>query len=461
MAEVAAPGERSAGTLGGRPWVAPLAVAALTVPISGIHAVLGPGFVLDDWYTLRNAAFGGAWAAAGTAQQAARPGAAVTYWAVFGLVGRHPMATLAILAVVVAATAALLVVLLRTWFPDQIAVGAALLWVVLPNHLSLEVWASATNISLSVLLVVAGGVAMVRRGPWRFLAVPLLMAAALCYEAVLPVAAAMVVVGPWWLRRRPDLRLVVAVGAGLALVAGWIVAHWHPDKHLSEGFADLSQALPAHFGWGVAPGGPVATALLVVALVGVVVAGGRCALPSLRASVGPPEAAVVTGVAVIVLGTVPFARYPYAPLGAGDRFNFVSAVGGALVWAGVLAMAWAARRSVGAILAVALLTAALVARFERSLVWHRAGHDAMAIQRLAVETVPTPVGPVVLGPEPIQEGNVAAYVDPSNVAAALQLAYDDPSVEGTITFSMDEFLRQPATSRVDIRGVSTLRPDPG
>ena len=297
-------------------WVAPLGAAALSLLASGLHALLGPGFVLDDWFTLRNAAFTGAWSSAGAVQQTARPGAAVVYALVFGVIGPHPLLALAVLAAIGAATAALLVVLLRSFFPEAIAVGAAFLWVVLPNHISLEVWASAANISLSVLLVVGAGVAMVRPGRERWLCVPLLVAAALCYEAVIPVAAVLVVVGPWRVRGRIDRSLVVGSAVGLGGVALWIVTHWHPDKHVASTTADLSQAVAGHLGWGIAPDGPVASLLLVVGLLGGCVALVRLALPSLRRSAGPPEVAVLTGVAVIVLGTVPFARYLYAPLGA-------------------------------------------------------------------------------------------------------------------------------------------------
>jgi len=450
-------GARSAVSV--RPlWIAPVGVGCLSALVSVVHALLGPGFVLDDWFTLRNAAFDGAWASAGTAQQTARPGAAALYAVVFGLIGPHPLVVLAVLAAVGALTAALLVVLLRSFFPESIAIGAAALWVVLPNHLSLEVWASTVNIAVSVLLTVSAGVVMLRRDV-RWAAVPLFVAAALCYEAVIPLAAALVVVGPWRARGRIDWPLVAATGAGLGGVAFWIIGHWHPDKHVSSTTADLTQAFGAHLGWGIAPGGALASALLMVGLLGTVVALGRLLLPSWRSSTGPAEQAVLAGVGVIVLGVVPFARYTYAPLGAGDRFNFVSSVGGALVWTGILVLAWSLRRVVSVVVLAVLISGALVARGQRSILWHRAAHDAVAIQEAAIRSVPRPDGAVFVGPEPIQQQNVAAYLDQSNIAAALQLAYGDPAQRAVLTFSQEEFDRAPVGSRVDIRPVSTLRPD--
>lgn len=420
--------------------------------------MLGPGFVLDDWFTLRNAAFDGAWSSAGVAQQTARPGAAALYALMFGVIGPRPLAALALLALIGAATAGLLVVLLRSFFPETIAVGAAVLWVVLPNHVSLEVWASTVNIAASVLLTVAAGVVMLR---WdiRWLAVPLLVAAALCYEAVIPAAAALVVVGPWRARGRIDWPLVGASGAALLGVGLWIMSHWHPAKHVSSTTADLTQAVAAHLGWGIAPEGVLASLILVVGLLGLVLALGRLALPSWRDSTGPAERAVLAGVVVIVLGTVPFVRYTYAPLGAGDRFNFVSSIGGALVWAGILSMAWVRRRAVFVVVVALLFLGALVARGQRSVLWHRAAHDAVAIQQAVVSSIPAPEGTVAIGPEPIQQQNVAAYLDQSNVSAALQLAYDDPAQRAVLTFSQEEFDRFPAAERVDIRPLSMLRPD--
>jgi hypothetical protein len=447
---------------GGRhPWVPPVGVAACSLVASSVHAVLGPGYVLDDWYTLRNAAFDGPMAAAGSAQQVARPGAAVAYALVFGVVGRQPLVTLALLSAIGAATAALLVVLLRRFFPESIAVGASLLWIVLPNHMSLEVWASAVNIGLSVLLAVSAGLVMLRPGRARWLCVPLLVAAMLCYEAISLVAAALVVAIPWATHGRIDRRLVAGAGAAMGATALWVVLHWHPDKHLTYAEADLSQALGAHLGWGVAPRGPVASLLLVAGLLGTALAVGRLVLPSLRPSTGPGEVAVVTGVVVVILGTAPFARYLYAPLGAGDRFNFVSSIGGALMWSGMALMVWGWRRQLAVALLAVLVCAGLVERLHRSILWHRAGSDAVAIQEAALRTVPSPQGAIVVGPTPMQEQNIAAFVGGQDLESALQLAYDDPDLVTTMTYSPEEFDRAPESQRVDLRPVSQLGSDTG
>jgi len=425
-----------------------------------VYAVLGPGYVLDDWFTLSHARFGGAWAAGGSAQQTARPGAALVYAVVFGLVGQHPMVTLAILAVVGAATAALLVVVVRRFFGPGLALGTGLLWVVFPNHTSLEVWASATNIALCVLMA-TGATALLDSTSRRRQAGALVLfaGAALCYEAVIPLAAVLIVVVPWYRRGRPDWALTAAGAGALGAVAIWIVVHWHPDKHVSSGVADLSQALGAHFGWGIAPEGPVASIIMIGGVIGVAVAAARLALPSLRHHAGRAEAAVGVGCAVIFLGAIPFAKYLYAPLGAGDRFNFVSSIGGALVWAGLLAMVGAWRRELLVVAAVIVVGAGLATRGYRSLLWHRAGHDAVAIQQGVVAAIPKPSGTVVVGPAPIQQQNIAAFLDQSNIQGALALAYDSESVRAGLTFSDTQFAQYPPGDRFDMRTVSQLRPD--
>jgi hypothetical protein len=440
-------------------WGGPAAAAGLSLLASLLYAVLGTGYVLDDWFTLRYAHFDGAWAAAGPDQHTARPGAAVVYAVVFGI-GQHPLAVLAIQAVIGAATAALLVVVFRAYFPAAVALGAALLWVVLPNHTSLEVWASATNIALCVLLAVAGTALL--RSPQRAVqgvALVLFAAAALCYEAVIPLVAVLIVVVPWVRRGRPDWPLVAAGAVTQGAVALWIVTHWHPGKHVASGVADLTQVLGAHFGWGIAPDGPVASVLLLAGLIGTAVAVARVAMPSLRSASGPAERAVLTGWAVIVLGTLPFAKYLYAPLGAGDRFNFVSAIGGALVWAGLLAMLAAWRRPLALAAIVVLVAAGCYARVERAVIWHRAAHDARAIQQGVLESIPDPQGVIVIGPAPIQQQNIAAYLDQSNIAAALQIAYGRRDLEAGMAFDQEQFDSYPPEQRFDIRPVSQLQPD--
>lgn len=440
-------------------WAPYALLGALTVVVFGVYGVLGTDFVLDDWFTLRNAHFDGVWAAAGKDQAVARPGARLVYAAVFGLIGRHPLPVLVVQALVAGATATVFFIVLRRFVVPSLALLAATVWIVLPNHTSLEVWASASNIAVALLLALAACLLLARPvlSAGAVAGAALLSGAAvLTYEAVAPAALAAAVALPWLAQRRPRWDVVVPVWAAIGVAGLWIVTHWHPDKDVAREVPDLTQAVGAHLGWGVAPKGPLADVLTIVGVVGIAAAVVRVALPSWRGRAGQAEWLVVAGVAVVTVGVLPFAPYLYAPLGAGDRFSVVSALGGAMVWAGIAGTVAAWHRSMAVALVVGLLAAGAVARVERAEVWHLAGRDAVAILAETRRAVPDPGGRIVLGPAPIQRDNVAAFLDSSNVAGAVQLEYDDRDLEGRITYDEDEFSRVPADERVDIRAVSEL-----
>lgn len=447
-------------SLSTRAWLVVLVLVAIAV-FAG-YAAVGTNFVLDDWFTLAHARFEGAFSAAGADQRVARPGAWLVYALVFGAIGRNPLPILVLQSAMGGATAVLLFLTLRRLVREELAGVAALLWLVLPNHTSLEVWASAANIALAILLLVGGCflLSSPRLGRAQVLGAAVVLAASvLCYEATLPVAALAAIAVPWLVGRRLRWDAVVACGVSLGSAALWIVAHWHPAKEVSKQLADLTQMIGAHLGWGVAPDGIVADVLMLCGLVGIAFAVARVALPSMRPRAGADEWLVVAGLVVVVLGTLPFAFYLYAPLGAGDRFNAVSSVGGAMAWAGIIGMVARARRPVALGALAVLLLAGVVARAERVLLWHRAGSDAVAILDGVRETIPDPDGTIVLGPTPIQQGNVAAFLDQSNVDAAVKVVYDDPDVQGGLAFSQTQFDEAPEHLRFDIRPVSELQPD--
>src|SRR5829696_1017661 len=131
---------RALGTVGsvGTQWFV-IGIVALAVSVATAYAIAGTNFVLDDWYTLRNAHFDGAWAAAGENQRVARPGAWLVYALIFGAIGRHPLPVLLLQSGLSLASALLFFLLLRRLVPQALAGVAACLWLLLPNHTSLEV----------------------------------------------------------------------------------------------------------------------------------------------------------------------------------------------------------------------------------------------------------------------------------------------------------------------------------
>lgn len=84
-----------------------LALAVLAVAVAIPYAVLGVGFVLDDWFALGNAHFDGALGAAGRESFLYRPGQGVAYALTFGLIGEHPLVHY-VLQVALSAVAAVL-----------------------------------------------------------------------------------------------------------------------------------------------------------------------------------------------------------------------------------------------------------------------------------------------------------------------------------------------------------------
>lgn len=391
----------------------------------------GTGYVLDDWYILRNAHFDGSWASAGAGPGAARPGSYPVFALVFGVFAGHPLPAFLALAAVNAATAVLTFRLLDRFVSTSRAALVALLWVVLPTHTSTELWLTGSIIAASQLALTGGLLLSVqpdRRGWQSVLAWLLLGTAVATYEASLPVAAVGAVVLPWIVRGRIDLRFVVGAAIGCGIPVAWLLTHWFGGKTVQP-WANVGLMFPANFGWGVTPGTATVLAQLLagLVLVGITTAVSRLILRSAQVSVD--EWMVVAGLVVMVLGFLPFARYFYQPLGAGDRVNYLSAVGASLVWVGLAAIVSRVDRRVAATCVIALLGVALAARWERIGLWAAAGRDAQSIADDVVARFPDPQTKVVLGPEPIIRQNVTAFYDVSNVEGALSIAYGEPHAD--------------------------------
>ena len=343
----------------------------------------------------------------------------------FGLVGRHPLVALVVQVALVAAAAVLLRALLVRFVDGRIASTAALLWLVIPNHGSLTHWATATALTVALVLLLGGLWALDEE---RHVAAAVLLAASvLCYEATAPAALVGMVALPM-LRRRPSLRPAAVGAAVLGPVGAWMVVNLPSVK--DEGLArtaDLSLVVPAHIGWGVFPAGGLSTAggaAAAVVLVLVAVESAR------RRRVGAEAMMVAAGVAVIVLGTVPFVRYFYAPLGAGDRVNVVAGVGTALVWTGLGTWLWRRTpRALAAPAAAAVLGAMAVASWQGSMAWADAADDAARALRVLG---PVGAGDTVVVERPPVRRNVAAFADRSNIASAVQLEAGTRDVDAAL-----------------------------
>ena len=442
-----------------------VALAAASIAVGAFYALLGPGYVLDDWFLLGNARVDGALRAAGHANTSGhpiwvnRPGSGVVFTLQFGMLGGHPLAGLVVLTALSAATAVLVFVLARQFLPRTVAAAIAFVWIVLPNHTSLEFWQACAPLAVAAVMVLVGSVVVARPEPSarRWLcALALLTAGILTYEAVLPAAVLAAASLPAFARRQLSFRALYPV-CGLLPAAIYVVLFRNTQTAASS-VAPLQQMVPGHFGWGIVPSGPGATVVMALAMVVVVISITRLLLPGFRAGTGTGERLIVVGAALVVAGTIPFAFYLYAPLGAGDRFNLISAIGGAVAWVGIALVLWRWRPLVLAA-SLSLLVMATAARVQRTNTWTTAAADGRRVEAAIVARYPKPPSePIVLGPSPVQRTNIAAFLDQSNVTGMLRYVYGT-DVPGGIAYSEADFNRFPPQDRFDVHALSRLRPD--
>lgn len=444
---------RQSGALGSGTGKIPTLVGIVALVLPLIHAVLlarmGFGFVLDDWYTLRNAHFDGAFAAAGADQLVARPGAWFVYGVVFGLMGDTPFLILLGLAAIRAATTYALWGFMRTFVPDVIAAAIAIVWVLLPITSSLKFWASGANISLALLLAVCGCVAL-DRPRWAGRGAPLLGSlllalAALSYEAVVP-AAAVAVVAVVWRCSRPGWRDAVRLGApplgSLGAASLWVIFNWHPAKTPARHITDFSPVLEAHFGWGIVGFNRMAPVLAASVLLAVTWSVLRIAVPATFGEPGEAEWLVLAGVVVILVSLVPFALYAYEPLGVGDRVNVTSSVGAAMTFVGIGSLVWERQRLALTVAASVLVLGSTSMRWNLMGAYSSAATDAADV----VASVPCAVetgSPILAGPRPVIELNVTSFLDADDhLEPAVQLTLDQPTASVEVVLDEAELERR-------------------
>jgi hypothetical protein len=402
-------------------------VVAVTVLVLSVpYGVAGPNLLADDWVYARNGVFKGVLHSSGP-RQVQRPGAALLYDATFGLIGPHPLRLYVVqVALWVLAAVALLIVACRFTSPGR-ALAIALVWAVLPTHSSLEHWAS-TSQALLALILLCGGIYLldtalsVRR---EVAAVVVLIASMLTYEVVAAAAVAAFVAVPLWRRRSVSRPALVAAVALFAAAFAWLLAHRtvYPDN---RGRIDLSVAVRTLFSVGLEPAttaGKLVTALIVITIA---VAIWRVA----ARTVSVPDALVVAGTGVVLLGLVPLWEFSTNLLGMYDRLTVVSGVGVTIICIGGVGMAQQALRNRQGVLVVSAFALALIAvpqRADRNRDYIDAGNAAIVeAHRLANDTAPNE-SKVIDGPIAEIRG-LSGLSDGWNTTAAVQLAKHDPSI---------------------------------
>jgi hypothetical protein len=438
-----------------------VALALLVVVLAVPYAVRGPKLLLDDWWVLRNLQFHGILAAAGHAQAVARPGAWLVFNLAFGLFGRHPLPLYLLQTALNAAVAVLLFFVLRRLLSRPLAAAVVAVRAVLPNHSAMDHWASTLAVVSALLLLLLGAWLLIRacderRAPW--LAVALFGCSGLCYEATIPMAGALLLAIPLLTTRR--LRWDVFLGGGVVVAAAGAWTLTHAWRGVPSGYADFSLPFTIQFGRGIAGAGAMGPVLALVAAAGIAVAIWRLLAPSFRAAVGPGELLVVAGLLTIVVGTLPFVKFPLTIEGINDRANVVSGIGAAMVWAGIGAVLWslAGRRPEVVIAAAALFACVVVpGRFTRDASYWRAGRDAEQLVAGLERSFPNADGPIVVGPAPLNRGGVVGLVADWDTTAALQLDTGDPRRQARIAPNPAAYQGAPEVLRYNLL---TGRPDP-
>jgi hypothetical protein len=425
---------------------------ALAVAAGTPLLVRGPGIILDDWYTLNWARTLGRWHAAGPTQPRARPLGAVVYDLQYGVIGAHPTAWIVAQALLLGIAAVLFHRIGRRFLPAPVAAASALVWVVSANHSTLDSWGAGSLAVVALVLLLGGALADLRStsAPGEGLAMTLLAASPLVYEATLPASLCAAVALPWLSGRRPRLLRLAARVTPAAVAGVWLVSgSYHLEKDQGWfGFASIFEAL---FGQGVARWkGPSAVTMTVALLTCSLAIAARVS-PSAQRLVPPGPARLLgAGIAVAVVGYSAFFRYPITALGIGDRANVVSGLGGALAWT---AIGWTLheRRRLLAVTALAFASLLGSARYARGCDWADAGDDSRQILAIVVPQVEAaPPGEVlVAGPPPVGHEGIFGLV--GTIEPAVQYVLGDSSRKATVAITDEEWQATPPDRRVDIR----------
>jgi hypothetical protein len=414
-----------------------LTVSVVTVIVAIPYLVAGPHFLADDYVWLRNAHFDGWWNAGGP-RVAGRPGGWLVAALTFGAVGAHPAVLYVVQTVLRVIAAVLLRRCLAEFMAARYALAVTLVWIVMPNHLALEMWLSSIAAPIAIALLAAGITALaraLRADPndrrQLVLAYVLLAAAVGVYELTAGVAALAVVAVPYLVHKRPQPKLVAFGLGAVAVPALWAAIRSTVYDHSATGKLDPRLVLPGHLSLGFAPFGVQGRLVTLVALLLIVSSIVRLARRDLRPSTGFAERLVVAGAVVIVAGVAPLASFATNFFGLHDRLVLVSGIGAAMVWTGgaLLVASLVGERSsaVLVVAGVAFVAIAIPIRAVRIQDFVDAGRQAMQEADRIGATVNGRRAIDVPGPVAVVD-RVWGLNDGWNTTAAVQFVTDDPGV---------------------------------
>lgn len=413
-------------------WPHRLVVSAVVVALALPYLIRGPVFLADDYVWLRNAHFNG-WLSAGGHRMYGRPGALLTYDITFGLLGPHPLPIFLAQVVLWLAAALAIFGLLRRLVSPRVASAVTLVWLVLPNHTSLERWLSTSQAWVALALVAFGISLLIddtrrERLPWRGIA--LVAVSVLFYEMTAALALVAVVLVPWLLTGRLQRRTSLI---GIAAIAGptiWALASMsaYPGA-AAAAWIDPTTIIPGTLALGLDPrwvtGMAVASVLAAVGA-GVLLRG---AATRFRRTT-QPEWLVLAGLALCLLGVIPQLKLHTDFYGMYDRSNTISGVGAAMVLVGV---AWLAGRLLAGrtrqVIAVAALVAFVVVAGLIRVSWDRNYEKEARVVNQGLHKIEHRdlSHPVIVHPPFARGFRLVGLGDGWNASAALQLRTGDPN----------------------------------
>lgn len=417
-------------TAGARPLSRDAAiVGGMVVLLALPQLLLGPQMTADDWVWVRNGEFLGWWDAGGT-RQVGRPGAFVLYALVFGLGGPHPMVHALVQVVLWGAAAVAVLAALREVVEHGVALLVTVVWLVLPGHTTLELWASTSQAWVAVALLALGARQVARWSRQDGALWPALVCLGLAgafYEVALVAAPAVALLVDRQIRGRWRWRVGLLAGGASLPAAAWSLAHasvygdtvdttqrfWieHLGGALSLGLGDFDR--------------PAAAIVLVASLAAVALAW-RVEPPS---GTVPGRHLALAGLLLVLVGVLPALRSYTVPFGMGNRLTAVSGIGAVLLWTGA---ALAVRENVSSWLhraaAVAVVLMSLAVRADHVVEWNRVGDEgARAARELGSRA--RDAGGVLVTDEPVAVGDLFyGLYDGWNATAAAQVTTRDPTV---------------------------------
>jgi hypothetical protein len=435
-------------------WPGAIGVAAALPTL--VWALAGGDLLVDDWFFAAAAEYRGPSALPFLSRPLESGYNALT----FHLLGDRPLAHLLLLAVLNGVAAVLVWQVARRQLPTRLAVLTTLAWTALPNRGSMRLWISNAPHVLSLCLLLSAALLTCRQ--WKRepgaanvpVVVGLVVLAALAYEGSILLGLCVALAVGWrsGATRRDHVLRAGAAAAPVAVAA--LTISLNSPKRAGEGippFEHFSALVPAHFGVGVLP--PALLAAGMVLLVAIAWSLASLAAPTLRARAGVEERTIAAGLAVLVLGALPFAvaGFPFATAGIFDRGNLFADLGTALIVGGTLGLAWRLRRPVlaGAV-AVAALAVLAAGNVTDVRDWRIAAADG---RRLLQASMDTPLSqPAVVVPIDSAAPGVPMFVEPGNLSDAIAVRahrYPGPRVE--VARTVDECTAMAVDGAVSLR----------